>query len=76
MDDFNKLLEKATNDELKGLWQQVMSMDFIGKWDCLTINVTNAFTREIKKRLNNDTMKSELSDFPTDWELFVSNCKD
>jgi hypothetical protein len=75
MDDFNKLLEKATNDELKGLWQQVMFMDFINDCNGFVDRVITGFESEIRKRLSNGTMVSEISDFPTDWDLFVNCCK-
>lgn len=73
--DFAKILEKATNKELEKLFYTVLFMDFVGKWDCFAISITNAFTSEIKKRLNNGTMESRHSDFPSDWDLFVNCCE-
>lgn len=73
--NFNKLLEKAKNEELKDLWQKVMLMDCMSDWNEFTESVSMAFESEVIKRLSNGTMVSEISDFPTDWDLFVNCCK-
>lgn len=73
---FAYILEKATNEELKEMWYKVMNMEFMlqsEKWDT---RISIAFELEVRKRLSNGTMKSEISYFPTDWELFVDCCKD
>lgn len=72
--EFSKILEKATNDELQKLWNNVMYMDVMLNDDNLFDRASIAFENEIKRRLNNGTMKHKFSDFPTDYEIFVSNC--
>lgn len=73
--NFNKLLEKATNEELKDLWQKVMFMDCMSDYNDFVESVNTSFENEIKKRLNNGSMKSEITSFPTDWDLFVNCCE-
>lgn len=73
---FAYILEKATNEELKEMWYKVMNMEFMLQSENWDTRISIAFELEVRKRLSNGTMKSEISTFPTDWELFVNCCKD
>ena len=72
--ELKEILTRATNEELRKLWGNIMIMDCLSGWDDFAESVSEAFVSEVRKRLNNGTMEHKFSDFPTDWEIFVSDC--
>jgi hypothetical protein len=72
--ELKEILVRATNEELKKLYYSIFMMEYNDDWTDFSEEVSKAFEDEVRKRLNNGTMKNELSSFPTDWEIFVSNC--